>query len=74
MAKTKPEKNYEKEDEETRLAPDAEWTKRIVLDIPVWALKKIDKESNRRGIARQALIKSWLVDRVDNLSVKKAAG
>jgi len=72
MAKSKNETEYEKEDEDTKLAPDAEWTKRIVLDIPIWALKKIDKEANRRGIARQALIKSWLVDRVDGLSPKKA--
>jgi hypothetical protein len=57
------------------MAAGAEWTKRIVLDIPVLALKKIDKEANRRGIARQALIKNWLVDRVDGLglSPKKAA-
>lgn len=74
MAKNKQNIDYEKEDAETTLSPGAEWTKRIVLDIPIWALKKIDKEANRRGIARQALIKNWLVDRVDGLSPKKATG
>jgi len=72
MAKKK-ETDYEKEDQETTLAPGTEWTKRIVLDLPIWALKKIDQEANRRGIARQALVKNWLVDRVDELG-KKAVG
>lgn len=73
MAKKKQEMDYEKEDQETTLAPGAEWTKRVVLDIPIWALKKIDQEANRRGIARQALVKHWLIDRVDELG-KKAVG
>jgi hypothetical protein len=41
--------------------------KKVNLDIPVWAIKAIDEEAKRRGIARQALIKMWLIDRVDAL-------
>lgn len=61
-----------REDEETTLAPGAEFTKRVNLDLPPWLLKAIDEEATRRGIARQALIKHWLTDRVDEL--KKRAG
>ena len=40
---------------------------RINLDLPAWALKELDREATRRGIARQALIKNWLIDRIDQL-------
>lgn len=45
---------------------------RMNLDLPIWALKEIDREATRRGIARQALIKNWLIDRIDSL--KKQTG
>ena len=73
MAKKKEDVDYEKDDESTVLAQGAEWTKRVVLDVPIWALKKIDEEASRRGIARQPLVKNWLIDRVDELA-KKAVG
>ncbi len=46
-------------------------TKTINVDIPVWAIKELDGESARRGVARQALIKMWLIDRIDRLKEKK---
>jgi len=36
--------------------------KRVSLDLPVWAIKELDKESELRGITRQSLIKTWIVD------------
>ena len=42
-------------------------TKPVNVDLPIWAIKELDREATRRGIARQALIKSWLVDRIDSL-------
>lgn len=71
MAKKKQDADYEKEDALTALAPGAEWTKRLVLDLPVWAIRALDVEATRRGIARQALIKNWLVDRLDALVENK---
>lgn len=52
------------------MADYVDWSqsvKRINLDVPLWALKAMDKEANRRGIARQALIKTWLIDKLDSL-------
>ncbi|MEW6055360.1 MAG: CopG family transcriptional regulator [Bdellovibrionota bacterium] len=72
MADQKQAHDYEKEDQETTLANGSQWTKRVVLDIPIWALKKIDKESNRRAIARQDLIKTWLIDRIDAVYAKES--
>lgn len=59
------------EDEELTLRPGGEWTRRVNVDIPVWAIKELDRESNRRGITRQALIKTWLIDRLDALKAKE---
>jgi hypothetical protein len=42
-------------------------TKMINVDLPVWAIKELDREATRRGVARQALIKMWIVDRLDSI-------
>jgi len=39
--------------------------RRINLDIPEWAIFALDEEAERRGIARQALVKNWLIDKID---------
>ena len=46
--------------------------RRLSLDIPNWAIEKLDKEATRRGITRQALLKTWIVDKLDALDEKKA--
>lgn len=48
-------------------------TKVVNVDLPIWAIKDLDREATRRGVARQALIKMWLVDRLDSLQEKKTA-
>lgn len=50
------------------LSPHVDWSnaiKRVSLDLPVWVIQELDKEADRRGIARQSLIKTWIVDRLD---------
>jgi len=44
--------------------------KRVNLDIPAWAIQVIDSEANRRGMARQQLLKHWIIDKVD--AIKKS--
>lgn len=41
---------------------------RISLDIPAQMLKNLDREATRIGVARQALIKVWLAERLDIIS------
>lgn len=41
--------------------------KRVSLDIPQWAIVDLDKEAKRRGLARQALIKHWIIDKLDEI-------
>lgn len=45
-------------------------TKTVNVDLPIWAIKLLDEEASRRGVARQALIKMWLIDRLDLLHEK----
>lgn len=58
------------------MSAHVDWSKaikRVNLDLPVWAIKALDKEAERRGIARQALIKTWIIDRLDNVQKDKGA-
>ena len=47
--------------------------KRVGVDLPPWAIQGLDREAARRGITRQALIKTWLVDRLDLLEKQKVS-
>jgi len=39
--------------------------KRVNVDVPEWMVTRLDAEAKRRGITRQALIETWLADRLD---------
>ena len=39
--------------------------KRVNVDFPQWMVAGLDREAKRRGITRQALIKTWVADRLD---------
>lgn len=70
---TQQEKQWEKEDEATTLAPGATWMKRVNVDFPVDMLRRLDEEAKRVGVNRQALIKMWLNDRLDALAERRQA-
>ena len=42
----------------------AEEQKRINMDVPVWMLAALDREARRLGVTRQAIIKMWLAERL----------
>lgn len=41
---------------------------RVNVDLPDWLVSALDNAATRRGIARQALVKHWLVERLDQES------
>jgi hypothetical protein len=45
--------------------------KRVLVDFPNWMLDYLDKEAEHLGLSRQAIIKTWLNDRIRN-NEKKA--
>ena len=44
--------------------PDLE-TKRVNIDFPVSMINALDKEAARLGVARQAIIKTWMAEKID---------
>jgi len=47
--------------------------KRINIDFPTWMVKKLDEEARHIGVSRQAIIKTWLADKLMQLEYRKAA-
>jgi len=39
--------------------------RRVNVDFPLWMLKHLDAEAKRLGIPRQAIIKTWINDRIE---------
>lgn len=39
--------------------------KRVNVDFPGWMVDALDQEAHRLGIPRQAVIKTWVADRLD---------
>ena len=38
--------------------------KRVNIDFPVWIVEKLDKQSRKLGITRQALVKVWIAEKL----------
>ena len=46
--------------------------KRVNIDFPIWMAKSLDKEAKHIGVSRQAVIKMWLAERLQELNSKVA--
>jgi len=44
--------------------------KKANVDFPAWVVKDLDKEADRLGVARQSLIKVWIVERLEQAGRK----
>lgn len=44
---------------------------RVNVDFPAWTVSELDKESTRLGVSRQALIKIWITERLDQLAKER---
>ena len=38
--------------------------KRVNVDFPAWIVAGLDRHARERGVTRQALIKTWIADRL----------
>ncbi len=43
-------------------------SKRINIDFPVWMVKSLDREARHIGVSRQAIIKTWIAERLERVS------
>ena len=51
-----------------------DWDKAVKIvnvSLPVWMVKGLDKEAQRLNIDRQAVIKTWLAERLDQKDSRK---
>lgn len=48
--------------------------KKVLVDFPVTMLKEIDAEADRLGVARQAIIKMWLDEKLQIVKKRDKAG
>lgn len=39
--------------------------KRVAIDFPTWVVEALDREAKRLGVSRQAVVKVWVVERLD---------
>lgn len=39
--------------------------RRVNVDFPTWVVEGLDREAERLGVTRQALIKLWIAERLD---------
>ena len=39
--------------------------KRVNVDFPAWVVHRLDREAQRLGVTRQALIKMWIAERLE---------
>ncbi len=46
---------------------------RVLVDFPKWMLEILDKEATHLGIPRQAVIKTWLNEKIEAKLVGKSA-
>jgi hypothetical protein len=40
-------------------------TRRVNVDFPGWVVEALDREAERLGVTRQALVKMWIAERID---------
>ncbi len=42
--------------------------KRVNVDFPQWMIESLDSEAKRTGVSRQAIIKTWISDRLEKVT------
>ena len=45
--------------------------RRVNVDFPAWMIESLDKEAGRLGVTRQAIIKIWLAERLEQSAAAK---
>ncbi len=56
------------------LAEHVDWNKAVKIinvSLPIWMVKGLDMEATRLNIDRQAVIKTWLAEKLDHKSASK---
>ena len=46
--------------------------RRVNVDFPVWMIESLDREARRLGVTRQAVIKVWIAERLEQQGASAA--
>jgi hypothetical protein len=46
--------------------------RRVNVDFPAWMVESLDREANRLGVTRQSIIKVWLAERLEEVSLHRS--
>jgi hypothetical protein len=49
----------------SRAKPLNQEQQRVNIDFPKWVVTRLDRESKRLGVTRQALVKIWIAERLE---------
>ncbi|MBX9033680.1 CopG family transcriptional regulator [Gordonibacter massiliensis] len=60
-------------DFDSAVVEDKTETKRVNVDFPAWVVEALDREARRIGIGRQAVIKTWIAERLDDEAARRSA-
>ncbi len=41
--------------------------RRVNIDFPGWVVNRLDRESKRLGVSRQALVKMWIAEKLEKV-------
>lgn len=44
---------------------------KTLIDFPAWVITSLDKEAERMGVARSALIKIWIINKIDEIEKQR---
>lgn len=47
--------------------------RRVNVDFPAWMIESLDREANRLGVTRQSIIKVWLAERLEEVSLHRSS-
>jgi hypothetical protein len=45
--------------------------RRVNVDFPTWMIASLDKEAKHLGVTRQSIIKVWLAERLEKISLSR---
>jgi hypothetical protein len=46
--------------------------KRVNVDFPTWMIESLDREARKLGVTRQSIIKVWLAERLEALTLRSS--
>ena len=48
--------------------PESTSVKRVNVDFPEWMVNALDREADRLAVSRQAVVKVWVAEKIEDLS------